>query len=116
MKHQPWIFHKSSVETSIITQQGNQLQLKKQDLEIENQEGLSNLSQKQILLASAASAAFETAGALVDRFALTRGARALKAGVTGGGEAAIKSGAKTKDIGGEKTTVEFTNEIVSRLA
>ena len=27
----------------------------------------------------------------------------------------VKSGVKTKDIGGDKTTMEFTNEIVSRL-
>ena len=27
----------------------------------------------------------------------------------------VKSGIKTKDIGGDKTTMEFTKEIVSRL-
>lgn len=61
-------------------------------IELENKKGISKLSNTQILTASLFSAGFDTAGALVDKFALTKGARALKAGIKGGGRKSIESG------------------------
>ncbi|AGO49737.1 virion structural protein [Cellulophaga phage phi13:2] len=65
---------------------------KQSELEREITKDGKNYSQTQILAASASSALFDTAGALVDRYAMMKGARALKAGISSGGRKAIESG------------------------
>ncbi|AGO48864.1 virion structural protein [Cellulophaga phage phi46:3] len=65
---------------------------KQSELEREITKDGKNYSQTQILAASASSALFDTAGALVDRYAMMKGARALKSGISSGGRKAIESG------------------------
>ncbi|AGO48635.1 virion structural protein [Cellulophaga phage phi18:3] len=85
---------------------------KQSELEREITKDGKKYSKSQILAASASSALFDTAGALVDRYAMMKGARALKAGIQQGGKKAIEKGI-SKFL--KPIALELTEETVALL-